>query len=59
MSYDIDQLATIEEKESILKEVLDNGYILFFEHDLNTECCTLKDTPRGIREDRLFKLSEL
>ncbi len=59
MSYDIDQLATIEEKESILKESLDKGYILFFEHDLNVECCTLKDTPRGIREDRLLKLTEI
>lgn len=59
MSYDIDQLATIEEKESILKESLDKGYILFFEHDLNTECCTLKDTPKGIREDRLIKLSDI
>jgi glyoxylase-like metal-dependent hydrolase (beta-lactamase superfamily II) len=59
MSYDIDQLKTIEEKESILGESLDNGYIIFFEHDLDTECCTLKNTPGGIREDRLFKLSDL
>lgn len=59
MSYDIDQLKTIEEKESILRESLDNGYIIFFEHDLETECCTLKNTPVGIRENSLFKLSDL
>jgi glyoxylase-like metal-dependent hydrolase (beta-lactamase superfamily II) len=59
MSYDIDQLKTIEEKESILRESIDNGYIIFFEHDLETECCTLRDTSRGIMEDHLFKLSDL
>ncbi len=59
MSYDIDQLKTIEEKEALLRESLDNGYIIFFEHDLETECCTLKETPGGIREDSLFKLSDL
>jgi len=58
MSYDIDQLATIDEKQKILKEVLDNNYFLFFQHDIQTECCTLKDTPKGIREDKLFDFSE-
>lgn len=59
MSYDLDQLATIEEKRSILSEAQDNNYILFFEHDLANECCTLKETPKGIREDRLFNLSDI
>lgn len=59
MSYDLDQLATIREKESLLKESLDNNYILFFEHDLDIECCTLKETPGGIREERTFALHEI
>lgn len=59
MSYDLDQLATIREKESLLRESLDNNYTLFFEHDLEIECCTLKETPGGIREDRTFTLQEL
>jgi len=59
MSYDLDQLATIEEKRSLLQEALDNNYILYFEHDVFTECCTLKETPKGIREDQLFSFSEL
>lgn len=59
MSYDLDQLTTIKEKKEILEEVLSNKYVLFFEHDLFTECCTLKDTPKGIREDRLMKFSEI
>lgn len=59
MSYDMDQLATIEEKRSILDEAYNNNFILFFQHDLNVECCTLKETPKGIREDRLFRFSEI
>jgi glyoxylase-like metal-dependent hydrolase (beta-lactamase superfamily II) len=59
MSYDLDQLATIEEKRTLLQESLDNNYILFFEHDVFTECCTLKETPKGIREDQLFNFSDL
>ncbi|MDZ7738801.1 MAG: MBL fold metallo-hydrolase [Bacteroidales bacterium] len=59
MSYDLDQLATIEEKKQILGEALRNKYVLFFEHDIFNECCTLKDTPKGIREDRLLKFSDI
>jgi len=59
MSYDLDQLATIKEKRDILEEALTNKYILFFEHDVFTECCTVKDTTRGIREDRLMNFSEI
>jgi glyoxylase-like metal-dependent hydrolase (beta-lactamase superfamily II) len=59
MGYDLDQLATIEEKRDILKEAFDKNYILFFEHDVFTECCTLKDTPKGIREDQLLRFSEI
>lgn len=59
MSYDLDQLATIEEKKQILGEAVRNKYIIFFEHDIFTECCTLKDTPKGIREDRILKFSDI
>jgi glyoxylase-like metal-dependent hydrolase (beta-lactamase superfamily II) len=59
MSYDLDQLATIEEKRAILTEAMDKGYALFFEHDVFTECCLLKDTPKGIREDKLFNFSDI
>ncbi|ANH83498.1 MBL fold metallo-hydrolase [Niabella ginsenosidivorans] len=59
MAYDTRPLITMTEKEAFLKEALENDYILFFEHDPYIECCTLKETPRGIRADRFFKLSEL
>jgi hypothetical protein len=47
------------EKKSFLQEALEKDYILFFEHDLQTECCTLQRTEKGIREKDLFKLSEI
>jgi hypothetical protein len=49
MSYDIESLKTIEEKERLLNKALDENYILVFQHDVNIECCTLQMTPRGIR----------
>jgi glyoxylase-like metal-dependent hydrolase (beta-lactamase superfamily II) len=59
MSYDIESLKTIEEKEKILKESLDGGYILVFQHDEKVECCTLEMTPKGIRAREKFNFSEL
>ena len=49
MSYDIESLKTIEEKEKLLQEALIGGYILVFQHDEHIECCTLEMTPKGIR----------
>lgn len=59
MAYDTRPLVTMTEKEAFLQEALENDYILFFEHDPEIECCTLKQTPRGIRPDQFFKLDEI
>lgn len=59
MAYDTRPLITLTEKESFLQEALQNDYILFFEHDPINECCTLKQTERGIRINEIFKLSDL
>lgn len=56
--YDTRPLVSLEEKALFLREVCDKKYILFFEHDLYTECCTVKDTDKGIRVDRRFSLQE-
>lgn len=58
-AYDLFPLTTIEEKVEFLEEAYNENYTLFFGHDLYTECCTLKKTPKGIREDKVFKLSEI
>ncbi len=59
MGYDTRPLITMEEKERFLKEAADRQYILFFEHDPVHECCTVKNTEKGVRVDGTFKLSEL
>ncbi len=59
MAYDTRPLITMTEKESFLQEALDNDYILFFEHDPSNECCTLRQTEKGIRVNEIFNLSDL
>jgi hypothetical protein len=59
MAYDTKPLITLDEKEKLFPEAVQNGYILVFEHDLFYECATLENTPKGIRAGRLGKLSEL
>ena len=58
MSYDVEPIKTLKEKETFLKEAYENGYMLFFQHDYHNECCSLKQTHKGIRVDRTFSLSE-
>ena len=59
MGYDMRPLNTLQEKEVMLKQALENKYVLFFEHDPSVECCTLTRNERGIRMDKHFDLSEL
>lgn len=57
MSYDVEPILTLREKEEFLDEAERNNYILFFQHDLYHECCTLQRTPGGIRVKETFLLS--
>ncbi|MFM9007966.1 MAG: MBL fold metallo-hydrolase [Bacteroidota bacterium] len=59
MAYDTRPLLTLDEKALFLKRAEAEQWILFFEHDPITECCTLKQTDRGIRAEELFSLSAL
>jgi glyoxylase-like metal-dependent hydrolase (beta-lactamase superfamily II) len=59
MSYDIESLKTIEEKQRLLNEALGGNYILVFQHDEHVECCTLEMTTKGIRAKEKFVFSEL
>jgi glyoxylase-like metal-dependent hydrolase (beta-lactamase superfamily II) len=59
MSYDINSLRTIEEKEKLLNKALAENYVLVFQHDENVECCTLEMTPKGIRAKEKFDFSML
>ncbi len=59
MGYDTRPLLTMQEKEAFLIEAASNNYILFLEHDPIHECCTVKQTERGIRLDQTFALKEI
>lgn len=47
MSYDIQPLVTLEEKTEFLGEALEKQYLLFYEHDLDTEIGLLNRNDRG------------
>ncbi len=54
MAYDMFPLTTLQEKQAFLEEAVKDDAILFFEHDAETECCSLEKTEKGIRyKDRL------
>jgi len=59
MSYDIESLKTIEEKERLLTAALLGGYILVFQHDEHVECCNLEMTPKGIRAKEKFDFKDI
>lgn len=58
MAYDTRPLITFKEREVFFKEAIENDYILFFEHDINNECCSLHETEKGVREKETFTLAE-
>lgn len=56
--YDTSPLVTMEETQRYLEEALAGGYTFFFEHDIYTECCTLKPGKRHAVLDRRMTLAE-
>jgi glyoxylase-like metal-dependent hydrolase (beta-lactamase superfamily II) len=56
-AYDINPLVSVDEKQEFLQEAIEKNYILFFEHDIHTECCSLQQTPKGVRVKETFALS--
>jgi len=58
MSYDTRPLLTLEEKESFLEEVIEHQQTIFLEHELETECITVKRGLRGYELDRKLSLEE-
>jgi len=58
MAYDMFPLTTLKEKKIFLDHALQNDWMLFFEHDPVNECCTLKQTEKGIRVNEIFRMSD-
>lgn len=59
MGYDTRPLITLEEKKLFMPKAAAEGYILFFEHDPVNECCTLQQTERDTRLDKVSTIKEI
>jgi len=59
MAFDTRPLITLSEKEQFFNEAIQNEYILFFEHDLYNECCTIHQTEKGPRVKEILKLADI
>jgi glyoxylase-like metal-dependent hydrolase (beta-lactamase superfamily II) len=59
MGYDTRPLLTLQEKEAFLNQAAAEEWVLFLEHDAVNECCTVKQTEKGVRVDQVFPFSEL
>ena len=58
-SYDVRPLVTMQEKGLFLEKAVEENYVLFFEHDANNECCTVKSGEKELKLDNVFKINEL
>ena len=58
MGYDTRPLLTLEEKSSFLNKAAEEEYVLFLEHDFESECCTLQMTEKGVRLKDKGRLSD-
>lgn len=58
MAYDTRPLLAINEKTIFMQKAAQEEYILFFEHDPHTECCTVQQTEKGVRLKEKFALNE-
>jgi glyoxylase-like metal-dependent hydrolase (beta-lactamase superfamily II) len=58
-AYDVNPILTLAEREIFLEEAFENNYYLFFQHDLNIECCSLKKENSRIVPAAYYKVEEL
>lgn len=59
MSYDVEPLVTLREKELFLEEACAGNYILVYEHDYFSDCSRVHKTPRGVRATEGFSFETL
>lgn len=59
MSYDTQPLVTMKEKEQFLTTAYNKDYVLFLQHDALHECCSLKETEKGIRLNATHQLFDV
>ncbi len=59
MAYDMRPLDTLSEKHRLLGKAAAGDWILFFEHDPKTECCSLQVENNRIKIKEALPLSEM
>jgi glyoxylase-like metal-dependent hydrolase (beta-lactamase superfamily II) len=57
MGYDLFPLTTLDEKKKYLKEISDNDWTIFFEHDPHNECAKIQLGERGYFISERFNLN--
>ncbi len=55
MGYDLQPLVTMKEKVKTLQQAADENWLLFFSHDPEIACATVKHTEKGIRVDKTLR----
>jgi len=58
MGYDNHPLTTIEEKKRLLTQIIDEQWIVVFEHDARTDAATIRRGEKGLELDTLHNLSQ-
>ncbi|MFK5877992.1 MAG: MBL fold metallo-hydrolase [Flavobacteriaceae bacterium] len=59
MGYDTRPMLTMAEKKQFLNTAADEGFILFLEHDAQSELCTVQHTEKGVRLKNTFKFTDI
>jgi len=59
MGYDIRPVQTMIEKESLLKQIVDNKWIVLFDHDPHFDAATIQLTDKGFKVENAGNLTEL
>ena len=59
MGYDTRPMLTMEEKKQFLNTAADEEFILFLEHDTQSELCTVQHTEKGVRLKNTFKFTDI
>jgi glyoxylase-like metal-dependent hydrolase (beta-lactamase superfamily II) len=56
MAYDVRPLQTMEEKSALLRRIVDEKLLLFFDHDVQNEMAEIEVTERGFKAKNIGKL---
>jgi len=58
MAYDIHPVVTVQEKEILLSKIVNENWVLFFEHDPNIQACTIHQDGKHFKIKNPVIISE-